>query len=92
MARKAHDGRHRSSKWRVTAGGRILLTALAVLIILAIVAPSTPIYAGLALLILIWASALNMSFPSRSIGRSARAARDFDRQLRESDGRQQRPR
>jgi hypothetical protein len=37
-----------------------------------------------------WASALNVSFPSRSIGRSARAARDFDRQLRETGERQQR--
>jgi hypothetical protein len=91
MARQPRDGREGSSSWRPTPGGWVLLTALVVLIILAIVAPSTPVYAALALVVLMWASALSMSFPSRSIGRSARAARDFDRELRESDERRQRP-
>jgi len=84
VSRKAHDGGERSG-WRLTPGGVILLIALLVLIILAIVAPSTPVYAALALVILLWAAALNSSFPTQTIGRSAPMAREFADQLRDSD-------
>jgi hypothetical protein len=74
----------------LTPAGWLLLVAFLVLIVLAFVAPSTPVYAGLALVILAWAAALNTNFPTQSNGRSPRAARDFDEQLRASDRRQHR--
>lgn len=84
MPRKARDGGSRF-RWRLTPAGLILLAAFVVLITLAFVAPSTPVYAGLALVVLIWGIALNSNFPSQSIGRSPRAAREFADRLRESD-------
>jgi hypothetical protein len=90
MARKRHNGGP-GFRWRLTPAGFVLLTALLVLIVLAIVAPSTPVYAGLALVIVIWAVALNSNSPTQTIGRSPRAARDFNQELREFDSRQ-RPR
>ena len=84
MSRKApHRGRRFS--WRLTPAGSFLLTALLVLIVLAVVAPSTPVYAGLALVIVIGAVALNSNSPTQTIGRSPRAARDFNEELRKSD-------
>ncbi len=88
MTRHTHHRGHRST-WRLTPLGLILLIAFVVLIVLALVAPSAPVYAGLALVMLMWALALNMNFPSRGVGRSAPAARQFDEELRASDRRRQ---
>lgn len=55
---------HRRRSWRLTPWGWILTVALVVLIVLAIVAPSTGVFFGLAAVILVWAGLLASSYPS----------------------------
>jgi hypothetical protein len=50
--------------WRLSPWGWILTLALLVLVLLAIFAPSTGVFVGLAVVILIWAGLLSSSFPS----------------------------
>jgi protein-S-isoprenylcysteine O-methyltransferase Ste14 len=56
--------RHHRTSWRLSPWGRILALALVVLVILAVVTPSTGVFLGLAAVILIWAGLLASSFPS----------------------------
>lgn len=54
--------------WRLSPWGWVLSVAVGVLVILAIAAPSTGVFLGLAVVILIWAGLLTSSYPStRSI-------------------------
>ena len=89
MARHS-PGRHRSSTWRVTPAGAILLTALVVLLILAIAAPSSPVYAGLALVILMWAGGAQRELPVQEHRPQPTGGQRLRRELRETDARRQR--
>jgi hypothetical protein len=59
--RRAGQGARR---WHLTPAGWALTVALLVFIVLAIVDPGRGVFAGLILVVIIWAVLLGMSFPS----------------------------
>jgi hypothetical protein len=73
MRQNPDMGAGRRSSWQLTPWGAILLVAFVVVVVLAIVAPSSGVYAGLAVVIFIWGVLLSSSFPS------IRGANRFDR-------------
>ncbi len=75
--------RQRRLKIRLTVWGWVLSVPLIVLIVLAIVAPSGGVYAGLAAVIFLWAWLLGSSFPSsqaRGMFRRNAGETDFGRE------------
>lgn len=81
---------HRDSSWRITPLGRVLAVAFVVLVILALVAPSSGVYLGLTLVVAFWAWTLTSIFPTgrgrgMSPGEAGRldygreAAREYER-------------
>ncbi len=79
------DGKRRH-RLRLTAAGWVITAALVALVVLTIVSPSPGVFAGLAVVLMIWALLLGSNYPSivgRGESRRALGEEDFGREAAE---------